>query len=114
MAVKRLLIRYVYLDGRSAEYPVTPKQQMTFERIYKISFSAVDENITNRYQLAWFIQKEHQSEMPEGFMPTLDDWLDTLDAIEVDSEEVRPFGPVAPANGSLPSASLPVSLPGSS
>jgi hypothetical protein len=98
MAVKRLLVRIAYIDGRASEYPITPRLQMMFERTYKITFNQLDENVTNRYQLAWAVQKEHQADMPEGFMPGLDEWADTLVGIEVDSEDVVPFVS-APANG---------------
>jgi hypothetical protein len=106
MAVKRLLVRIAYIDGRASEYPITPRFQMMFERVYKTSFNQLDENVTNRYQLAWAVQMEHKDDMPEGFMPALDDWADTLEGIEVDSEEVRPFTKPPENGGSANSPSL--------
>lgn len=117
MAASRLICTLVYLDGRQVTYPVTPMIQMQFERSYKVGINHLmdgNEGMNNSYKLAWLTQSKHAEDMPNGVMPTLDVWAETLDALEVKDEEVVPFVS-APSNGTSPnSASLQESVPLSS
>jgi hypothetical protein len=113
VAAKRLVLRIAYMDGRNVEYRVTPVLQMGFERNYKIGIDKLsdgNEGAINTYKLAWFVQAQHKNDMPEGFMPTLEDWAELVDGVEAAAEDITPFVPAASANGSRHSASPRESL----
>lgn len=116
MAITRLVVNIAYTDGRVVRYPLTPKLQMTFERDFHIGISKLDdgpEGVTNVYKLAWHVQRHHVADYP-GALPLLDEWLDAVDGIEVETENVVPFGNTASNAGSPDSASLQELAPTSS
>lgn len=117
MAVKRLVVRIAYTDGRLAEYPITPVLQMGFERTYHVGIDKLsdsNEGAINTYKLAFFVQSKHQSDLPEGLVPTFDNWAETLVGVEVETEDIAPFVPAVSANGSHPSVLPQESLPANS
>jgi hypothetical protein len=116
VAIKRLVVRIAYIDGRLGEYPITPVLQMGFERSYHVGIDRLGENnegALNTYRLAFFVQGKHQADLPEGLLPTFDNWAETIEGVEVVTEDIGPFDPAASANGSLalplPQGSLPAS-----
>ncbi len=101
MAITRLVIHVAYLDGREVRYPLTPVLQMKFERDWHIGVGKLNdgpEGVTNVYKLAFHVQLNNKNDFP-GVMPgDLEQWLDLVDGIEVETEDIVPF--VAnPANG---------------
>lgn len=117
MAVKRLVVQIAYTDGRLSQYPITPVLQMGFEKTYHVGIDRLGENnegALNTYRLAFFVQSKHQSDLPEGLVPTFDNWAETLEGVEVVAEDIAPFVPAVSANGSHPSVLPQESLPASS
>lgn len=69
--------------------------QMLFERAYKVGINRLmdgNEGMNNSYKLAWLVQSKHPEDVPGGVMPQLDQWAETLDALEVKDEDVVPLG----------------------
>lgn len=116
MAITRLVVHIAYTDGRTVRYPLTPKLQMTFERDFHIGVGKLNdgpEGVTNVYRLAWHVQKANIADY-QGALPLLEDWLDGVDGIEVESEDVVPFVATPSNGGSRNSASPRESVPISS
>ena len=106
MAITRLIVQIAYLDGRMVSYPLTPKLQMTFEKFWHIGIGKLNdgpEGVTNVYKLAYHVQLANKDDFP-GVMPgDLETWLDLVDGIEVENEEIVPFEKAALNGGSVPS-----------
>ncbi len=108
MALKRTTVTIGYTDGRVVTYPITPKIQMLFERTYGIGIAKLNDGnsgATNVYNLAWFVQSHNLIGYPTTFSASVEDWLDTVDAVTVDDEDVVPFGGAALNGGSVNSQS---------
>lgn len=111
--ISRLVVCIAYLDGRQVRYPITPKLQMTFERYNKIGIGKLNdgpEGVTNVYKLAYHVQLANKDSFPGVFPGDLESWLDLVDGIEVENEDIVPF--VAPPvnGGSANSPSLQESV----
>lgn len=112
--MQRTICTVAYSDGRVETYPVTPKVELTFERAYKkpvVSRTFEGDNGTwLTYALAWEAMRHHKSKTePATVVPATDNWIDTLEAVSVDKEDIVPLamGGSAPPSSS-PSSSEPI------
>lgn len=98
-----MVCRITYAGDRgTVTYPITPKIQLDFERFYGIGLGQLDKGIGSMdgpYHLAWEVQKVHKADCPGGVCPNFDDWLEGLEAIETDTEDVGPFVRATQADG---------------
>lgn len=104
--MQRLVAKIGYTDGRVVSYPITPKLQLQFEKNFGVGVARINDGnqgMTNIYNLAWLTQKANVGDYP-GALPLVEEWLDAVDAIEVENEDVIPFGQAASVNGSSTSA----------
>ena len=104
MALTRQTVTIGYTDGRTVTYPITPKIQLIFERVHKLSITKLSEGsaATNVYTLAHFVQSQNLEGYPTIFPLSIEDWLDSVDAVMVDEEAVVPFGGAQLNGGSAP------------
>lgn len=80
-----------YTDGREAEITAGPVTQVAFEREHNMGIvkMAEETRLSHVYWLAW-----HASKPGLGF----DEWLETLDSIDIDVAAPDPTKPAAPAD----------------
>ena len=80
------------IKSGDSEQKVTagPATQVAFEREHGVGIAtiATEQKITHMYWLAW-----HAAKTDVGF----DDWLDTIDAIEIEVDTADPSLPAQPA-----------------
>ena len=85
-------ITVTHIDGSTSEAKVTPVVQVAFERNFNDGITVLSDTATMRmeyiYWLAWHAAKTGAS---------FDDWLETIDAIEVEVESADPSLPAQPA-----------------
>ena len=79
-----------YADGRTIEVKVGPSTQVAFEREHNVGIVAIatEQKLSHVYWLGW-----HASKTGLGF----DEWLETLDSVDVDMSDADPTKPAAPA-----------------
>lgn len=109
VALTRQIVTIAYIDGRVVTYPITPKIQLTFERTHKVGITKLNdgqEGATNVYRLAHFVQSQNLTGYPANFPIDVEQWLDDVDAVEVNDEAVVPFDAAARNGGSANSPSL--------
>lgn len=84
----RLRIAVEFSDGRSAEYRVTPKVEVEFERQRGLGLpkAFTDQRREDIYLLAWLSHKA-SGEGPKPF----NEWLDDLVDVELLTDGERPF-----------------------
>lgn len=105
MAKRRIVT--IYRTGQAPQtYVITARVDVDFERHRKIgmsrAFSGNEGSQENVYWLAWYAQK-HAS---NGVMPEFEAWLEGIEQVELDAEDVAPFGSTASA-GTSPSSPSP-------
>lgn len=105
MALQRQKVVVAKTDGTVERYPITPKVQTIFERNRHTGLTTgfIGEGAaTNMYWLAW----EAERALDNGHITVeFETWLETVEAVDMEVEEIVPFGKGAKATGS------PKSLP---
>ena len=105
MALQRLCVSIAYSDGHVSRSAITPKVQMAFERQYKTSLAKLTDDpqaTTRLYQLAW------ESERAGGaIIKDFESWLEEIEAVDIENEEIRPFDAARPVIASPSSRSQP-------
>ena len=105
MALQRMCVRIAYSDGHVSRSAISPKVQMGFERQYKTSLAKLSDDpaaTTRLYQLAW------EAERAGGaLIKDFDSWLEEIEAVDIELEEIRPFDAARPVIASPSSRSQP-------
>ncbi len=116
MALERSVISIAYADGRVVRYPVLPRTEMLFERLYKVGLNRIgdgNEGTNNVYKLAYEVQKVNLADYPTGIIPAFEEWADGVLALDMEREPIVPFAGARSANGSSTSP-LPAGSPSGS
>jgi hypothetical protein len=111
MALQRRVVVIAYTDGRQERYPLRPAVEMEFERVYKVGLTTAftgEGGATNLYRLAWLAEKSRVSSLP-----LFENWINDVEVVDVEVEEIAPFVADQPAGGSHNSASRLDSVPAS-
>lgn len=91
MPIQRTVCTVAYSDGRVEEYRVTPRVEITFERVAKVGMANAfngSEGSTNVYRLAWHAAKAAAG---DSVIPDFEKWVDTVEAVDMGKENVTPF-----------------------
>lgn len=105
MPIERRVFQIVYNDGRIEEHRLTPAAEMRFERTYKIGVNQAftgEQSSTYLSRMAWELVRAKTSEV----IPAFEDWIESVDTINVEKERVAPFAVDRPDTSS-PSSPAP-------
>jgi hypothetical protein len=88
VALERKTIVVAYRGGEVARYPLIPPVQMEFERVEKTSLNR-ELSATQLYQLAWYA---HKAASTGEVIQLVDKWIADVEAVDVETEAITPFG----------------------
>lgn len=101
--MQRAVALIAYADGTVERVKITPKVQMYYERVYKTPLSkAAEIGNTAMFQLAWEAVRANGN---GRVIPDFETWVDGLEAVDVELEDIRPTEPAPP--GSSPTSPSP-------
>lgn len=86
----KMTMTVTYEDGRTADVVVAPVTQVAFEREHGcgIGVLGTDQKLSHAYWLAWHASRT---------TVTFDDWLGTVESIDMEVDEPTPTQPAVPA-----------------
>ncbi len=109
MAIQRKIVTVVFNDGHQEQYRMTPLAEMKAERVWKMSVGKLDTS-TQISQLAWTCA-EVKAKETGAVIKSLEAWLEDVEVIDVDTEDINPTDAAPSEDGPPNSQSQPESHP---
>lgn len=109
MALQRKIITVVFENGQTETFRQTPLLELAAERRWKMSLGKL-ETSTQISQLAW-TAAEMRAKKNGTVVPDLETWLEDVDTIDIDLEDIVPTKAAPTSSGPQNSPSQPELTP---